>query len=491
MIKTYKIQFIAAIFTSLWGHTLFPQSILGIDDSTTVGEELKLISDYADEPDTTQVDELSPEEIEIQTTIFRYADNVLQLEMENGAYNNELVEELIGLGQAYSNFGTHEEALKVYTRALHINRVNEGLHNINQLPILELIIKTNTEMNSFEELNKNYGYLLWVYDRNYAKDDMHLVPAFTRAANWHMDAYDITEPPDSIRHLIMATNFFSKAVDVVETAKGPDSRELINPLYGIVNANFKLVEPFGFIPNIDTFISGKLYPLLPSNFDIESDRGIENRNRYTALKYSTNHLSRIVQDQKYAFSLIQNSYRSGRNALERILEIHEKNPDLPEMSHAYAHTHMGDWYLRFYKRSYAMSNYKMAYQLVLGTGYSDEALMSLFGRPRSLGTFEEIPEFDFETYKVASAEVLSEHEQEEKLADIINNLQDTKFVLVDFKVTKYGAVRNLNIIASNPSDSVRFRRMARNTINSTPFRPRLENGQPIVTENVKMLYRFH
>jgi len=32
--------------------------------------------------------------------------------------------------------------------------------------------------------------------------------------------------------------------------------------------------------------------------------------------------------------------------------------------------------------------------------------------------------------------------------------------------------------------------MARYIISATPFRPRLENGKPTATENVKMLYRF-
>ena len=110
---------------------------------------------------------LSPEEMLMLESITRYSERVQQLEAENGAYNHELVEELIGLGQAYYNMGNYTEALGLYNRALHINRVNEGLHNINQLPIVELIIEANTALKDYKKLSDNFGYLLWVYNRNF------------------------------------------------------------------------------------------------------------------------------------------------------------------------------------------------------------------------------------------------------------------------------------------------------------------------------------
>ena len=69
-------------------------------------------------------------------------------------------------------------------------------------------------------------------------------------------------------------------------------------------------------------------------------------------------------------------------------------------------------------------------------------------------------------------------------------LQDAAYVVVQFDVTSSGIVRNLEFIMTNPEDDSRLRRMARERINITPFRPRLENGQPIATEDVKMVYTF-
>jgi tetratricopeptide (TPR) repeat protein len=465
--------------------------LLSNDQSQFEVENKLDISPETNIPDEEeQIETLSPEEIALRNTVNQYVDQVTKLEAENGAYNDELVEELISLGQAYTNLGEHQNALDIYSRSLHISRVNQGLHNINQLPILDLIIQANTALNNFDELIKNYSYLLWVNDRNYEMNDMRRVPAYTRAANWHMQAYDTTAPPASLRHLILATNFYSKAADIIENSKGPVDPDLINPLYGIVNANFKFVEPYGFVPNINSFISGKLNPLFPSNFETDFERERYQRNTYRALDYKPSQLSRIVQDEAYTFSMIQNSYKSGRNALIKIIDIHEKNPELPRLSYAYALAHMGDWYLRFYKRSFALSYYGQAYQALLGIEYGDQAIENLFGRPRSLGVFEDEPEFEFERYRVISSVDLSDEEEEAKYEFDSEELKDSKYVYVQFNITKYGAVRNLEILTANPEDSVRFRRMAKNTINSTPFRPKLENGQPIMSRDVKMLYRF-
>jgi len=456
-----------------------------LDDQELIDIELVESTDFVEPEDANQA--------ELEDSINQYVDRVLKLEIENGAYNNNLSEALVGLGLSYSAAGKHKEALNVYSRALHIKRVNDGLQNLSQVPILELVIQANTELGDYKNLAKNYGYLLWVYNRNYEYDDPELIPLLQRLANWHLEAYEQTTRPDSAGHIIMASNLFSRTIEIIEANQGPYSPELISPLYGIVTANFKLIEPFGFIPNIDSFIGGKISPLLPSDFNRDNPASNFARNSHTALNYDHEHLNRLLSDQKNSASLIQNSYRSGRNALERIVDIHNKNPELPGISHAYAHTHLADWYLRFYKRSNATANYAMAYQLMVAEGYATEGDSGFFGYPRSLDRFRNpqifkqqdvLPdllstEASIKTYSGTEETPLTEVE-----------VNEGSFVLAQFNVSEFGVVRNLDILDSDPADNVRFRRMARNIISATPFRPRLENGKPTVTENVKMLYRF-
>lgn len=425
--------------------------------------------------------------------IEQYNEEIHRLEADDGAYHSGLSEELTGLGLAYSALGNHEEALKAYDRALQINRINQGLQNMNQIPLLERIIEENTALNNLQELTANHDYLLWVYLRNHDNYDPQLLPVFSRIANWHLDAYDRVPRPDAVAHLIKAANLFHRSIEIIEQSNGADDPAVISALYGIANANFKFVEPFGFIPNIDAFFSGTTTPLLPSNFERNIEGDSFARNRYSATPYNQDRVTQILQNQENSIGLIRDSYKSGRNALQRIIDIHNNNPELPRVSLAYALTHLGDWYLRFNKRNSAISSYEQAYQLLTENEHDPQSIERLFGRPQSLDALG-IPENIIRTMTAedtAMQEASSADSDTEmvRLNDL--DLANTQFILVEFDVTEFGSVRNLEIIAANPDDSVSFRRMAKNKISSTPFRPRLEDGKPVKTDDVKILYRFN
>ncbi len=465
------------------------QSQLSTDDITT-GTAV----------DETSGTESVPEDTPTQTsqTITRYTELVYRLESESGAYNHELVEQLIGLGLAYSDAGNHAEALKVYERALHIQRVNQGLPNIEQIAVLERVIDAHTALNNYEELIDNYDYMLWVYKRNYGDNDVRLLPVLDRIANWHIDAFNHTYGPQSLGHLVIAANLFNESLETITLTRGEDHPDMIRPLYGIVNANFKLIEPFGYIEGIDMYIGGRAMPLLPDNFSRVNDDNYL-RNSYIEQNYGGGHLARILDGEKDSASLVQNSYRSGRAALEKIIVIHEKNPDLSRKSHAYALAQLGDWFQRFTKRDASTRYYRQAYALLAEDTTNTTGLSELFGRPVSLDALNVPKMIEASQSTTASAapvpETIESIDMTEKTDVILqqlaaDELQDSNYVLVQFDVSASGLVRNLEFISSNPEDDSRLRRMARERINITPFRPRLENGQPIGTEDVKMVYTF-
>ncbi len=445
--------------------------------------------------DDRQTDQLNVErqenEEQFNWTIARYNQRIQDLEIENGVYNNDLGEELVGLGLAYAGAGEYQPALEAYTRALQINRINNGLHSLNQLPILERTIETNTVLENYADLTANHDYLLWLYMRNYDSNDPQLLPVLFRVAHWNLDAYEVMQRPESVGNLIKAANLFHQAIHIIESTGKPDDPRIINALYGIANANFKFVEPFGVIPNIDAFFSGTTTPLLPSNFERDIRGSSFARNRHSNIHYNQDRLTQILQNQENSVSLVRDSYRSGRNALQRIIEIHEQNPDLPKISHAYALTHLGDWYLRFNKRNSAISSYAQAYQM-LQEDHDEKTIERLFGRPHSLDALGIPAEFTqgLGLQSFASEAITGEADSTlVRPADL--DLENSQFILVEFDVTEYGSVRNFEILASNPEDSVSFRRMARSKITNTPFRPRLENGKPVKTDDVKILYRFN
>ena len=433
---------------------------------------------------------LNVEQENADDAIARYAGQVHQLEIQNGAYSNDLVEQLLGLGSAYSDAGNYGEALKTYDRALHVNRVNQGLYNIDQIPILEKVIEANTRLGAYGLLTDKFIYLRWVYERNYGDNSSEMVPILNKIADWHLNAFTQTRVPESIGHLVIAANLFSEVIDLIKQTSGPDDPALIKPLYGIVDANFRLVEPYGYIrQDIDMIITGTPLPLLPNEFGTRP--AFHNRSTM-AINYDREYLNNVIRDEGNEYTMIQNSYRSGRAALEKIIDIHTKNPSLPHTSHAYALTLLGDWYQRFDKRDTALRYYLRAYQLLKDSGGDIIVLDDLFGRPLSLDML------NFEQMIQASLDRAFPHFVTSGQTDAFTapanetaaSLRETNFALTKFDVSAYGHVRNLEIIGSNQEDSTTFRRIAREKITTTPFRPRLENGKPIATKNVRMLYLF-
>ena len=84
-----------------------------------------LISDMDDTPERLNLD------------ISRYKQSIAEQEAQNGVYHPQVKEQLMGLGILLQNNELHGDAVDLFTRALHITRVNNGLESLDQLPILE------------------------------------------------------------------------------------------------------------------------------------------------------------------------------------------------------------------------------------------------------------------------------------------------------------------------------------------------------------------
>ena len=384
-----------------------------------------------DEQDLGPEAEFDQSRLEATFAASHYTERILEIETREGPFSPFLSEHLVGLGMAYSKLGQEEEALQVYQRALLINRSNRGLHNLGQQPILERIIETHETLGRHEALNNNYNYLLWLYQRNYDRDDPTLLPTLVRVAAWKLKAFAREPTENAIDHLFDAEKLFNQSLEIIQA--NPQMEPLVarDYLYAIAKANFGV----GFFAS---------------------------------------------------------SYKIGRDALQANIDLHQVNKDLSKTSMAEAYALLGDWEMRFNKRGSAAKNYRSAYQLLSqGEQPNLEALQRLFGEPRSLVRLN-VPEAAGQDPSTVSANREgSDSNSEFRLAQIEQLVtEDTDFVLAEFDVSSSGRVSDLDILETNPKDNVTFRRNVRQMILNVPFRPRLENGEPIDTDDFVMLYRF-
>lgn len=372
--------------------------------------------------------------------IQNYEQMIAQLESSGGVYQAQLAEVLSGLGSSYQSLQRHTDAIAVFQRALHITRVNDGLYSLNQIAILEKLIESNSKLKDWENLNKNYHNLYWISKRHYGENNPQLLALIERIGRWHLHAYELQPKAESFSHLLEAEQLYNKAVEVIERQNGQQDIRLINDLYGIALTNYQIAA------------------------EVSNSEDFENiRTGYR----DTSRTRRLLQEEQARQDLIIQSFIKGRNAMNQIVDIHANNPILPVDTHAMALTHLGDWFLLFNKRDSAAQTYDQAYQLLHNEGIDQKSIDQLFGQPRTLPAIR-LPV--------------------QKEDDIMP--ENPAYVLASFDVSASGKAQNIQIIESNPSDDVSHQRRAKRSIAATRFRPRYENGKPVITTGVSLRYVF-
>jgi hypothetical protein len=159
-----------------------------------------------------------------------------------------------------------------------------------------------------------------------------------------------------------------------------------------------------------------------------------------------------------------NSFSSGKNAIARIVDVYQKNPQSPPAASAKAKVELGDWYMMFNKWHSARETYGEAYQALWDNGATNREIEDIFGRPAALPA---LPMLD---------------EDREALAET--------YVTVSYDVTAFGKARNIQVLSAQPDDKVSIRSRVRDVLKRAKFRPRFENGEPVDTVGIVQRFVF-
>ncbi len=364
-----------------------------------------------------------------------YISAIEQIEADEGAYGSQLPQHLMGLGLNLQEQGDHQEAIDLFKRAIHVTRINEGLYNLNQVPMLERLIESHVARGEWEDANDRHQYLYWLHRRNYGDDDPRMLPVIDKLSSWHLNAYALDASAGLFHHLINAHNLFKLAVDIIDTNYGSHDLRLIDALRGLTVSNYYL-----------------------ATYQAKSSKGFQ---------MTTNASSGPSAEERARLDqYIINSYSSGKKAITRMVDVYANNPESPPAATVKAKVELGDWYLLFNKWHSALNIYQEAYDTLIAQNASEKEIKRLFGKPIAL---PDLPLID---------------------TQLPNHEEDPSYVLVRFNVTPYGRARNIEILESNPPDKVRIRSRVRKSLKVAKFRPRFENGAPALTENLVHRYLF-
>lgn len=415
-------------------------------------------------PDTAVAPD--PDERATIPAAYEYETEVQRLEADTGAYDPQLGEQLLSLGLVYQQQEQHQDAVKALKRAAYIKRVNDGLYDMGQVPILNEIIESNIASQNWEDLDQAYEQLLFIHRRNFEPGDPRFLPILDQVGAWKVKAYTeglLKELP--MTTINAAEKLYKDNVKLLEKQYGENDPRLIDPLYGRAVVSYQLLREAAARPLSEYSGGAALTPAPIQYRRVCTTMGT--RVVCTLIPMSTGgyYVSEYARQQQDKDMEIQRFMTIVGQSLDHIVEIHEAHPELPAESRARALVNMGDWNLLRNRRTTAVEYYKQAYQVMATDAEAEALITKYFGAPKSIPTLRlPVPQVDRK----------------------LDELAEQSYVLVTVDVTKRGDARNFQVVEQSDPSNQGAVRNAREKIKEGRFRPRFENGEPVDTPGFQL-----
>jgi hypothetical protein len=352
---------------------------------------------------------------------------IASIESSQGAYAQELPEQLLSLGLSLQAQGRHKDAAKLFKRGVHLARINNGLHSAEQIPLLQGQIASHIAMGNFSAADERQRYLYQVQVRSMGSG-LQRTMAFMQQANWQHNAYRLDIGEQRYNRLMNMWDFYRLALNEVIAQEGEASPNLLPPLNGMLQAQYLISS---YQPDGD-------------GTDSPDDLG-----------------GRQQLNRFYAYR--SQSYEKGRSVILAIYGIEREQPGDQSIAAARARVMLGDWEFWHDKRD----NAQQAYREALGElAERDDAQIQadlLLGMPVALPDIDGI----------------------RPLPPAVGAEQGD--ILLEFGVNERGRVVNLERLDENEDVDAAAHRLMRR-LRKTTFRPRFNAGEPIETEKLVRAY---
>ncbi len=360
------------------------------------------------------------------------------IERRSSRYDTNLVRPLVVLGDALVGVGDTEGAFGAYDRALHIARVNNGLHHPSQVLVVYRQAALLAQGGEYAEANRRHEYAYGVLLRSYGGDSTELLPGLFVLADWYMTGYNI----------FSARALYEHAARVADARLADDHPAHIRALRSVAS----------------TYRSERFPPFYTRRSSQSSSLG-----SYTGFQY------------RPASGPSVNSFANGERALIKVINIIQardgarggrdgggqengqksgQNEDL-----AWAMLELGDWFLMFEKYARAVSLYRRVWELLQD---KPDLLARTFNAPTPL--YMPLPR---------------DPEKPDRAAE-----QDARKGIVELSVdvNEHGFVSNIDTLRSEPADMMDFK--VRRAVKRARYRPIFDGESPQSTSDVHVRHTF-
>ncbi len=377
------------------------------------------------------------------TDILRFQDTISDIESTGGAWDINLTENLSSMGEIYQQRGMHQEAVDSYGRAMHISRVNLGLTSQEHLPFVERMVDSYLALGDWDSADRYHDYLFNALRQEYGLNDPRMVPALRKRASWELSLFNARWGEELGAKLLNALFLYRTASNLVNRYYGPDDQRFSNYLRDTAGAAYLVSRYQALIKEAAT---GQ-YRRVQESF-VDGSRGLVGN--------------------------YDDGYRQGLEALQLIVASF---PEERRTTVDYAEALLleADWYLVFDRRRAAEAKYSEAYDLIASLPVEEGSNRSLFSSVLPLPAFSE---------EIESILTTSNYEGRVAIA------RDSGYVDVQFAVTRFGEVTDLEVLTDENQVDSRVVSSLRRRIRGTMFRPVIVDGELVRSENNRFRYYY-
>jgi len=406
-----------------------------------------------------------------QDSIGEYEERLSNLELEGGAYEPALSQELLSIGTLYQSQGEHDLALEYFDKALHINRVNQGLYNLEQEPILDEIIESYIALGDLQAADMQQEYLIYLKRKVHGSTSVDLLPDLDRYADWNIFAFDSRLSMDpaltyAAESSVYTDNNVNNSIgeEDFRTIRLMNAQVIYQTIINILLNNFGIHDPR--ILDIEKKLALTNY-FFATSLSLKSD-AFKSAASSSSSSQGYYDISRVSSNSM--------GYRHGREALERRLEYMLDMEDIPARNIVQARLELGDWLLMFKKRTAALDLYEEAYVEALASEIPQEELNAMF----SPAYPETIPGFIDYNYTRAVWNIPD---------DVALDYQG--WIDLRFRLNRFGKPQNVEVLGRSLSVTEPIEdRLTRQIKNSSSFRPRFKEDKLLEEDIIEARYYY-
>lgn len=266
-----------------------------------------------------------------------------EMQGSQGIYSPQLQEAYGDLASLYAEVGDFESAIRVYTDALQISRINTGLYSDEQLPIIASLIQSNSQLSNWEETDDLHELRYHISSRFYELGDLAYLEAAENYGEWKLrllrqNLLDLGYRSYS-RNAEDLSDFYERLLDNLEIQTDTRPKNLIGIITGKSETDLVLARAIASTPY--TSFEGTVSRYLNQ----QRCRNVRNATGQTVRECVNVQVEnpRYRQSQADAKQIAMNRRaRAVQESIDRLRQIYDQSSDLGRVGRAELEAQIAD-----------------------------------------------------------------------------------------------------------------------------------------------------